>query len=98
MAEVPEQIIMLVSQGLLEFSEKGYRQLFEGQYDENDIQNAIVFGTVVKKERDETKVAKYKYTIIGPSLTGDALYCCGKIRKKVDGKKYFIITFPGANI
>jgi len=64
MAKVPEQIVKLVSKGLIEFSEKGYRQLFKGPYDENDIQNAIIFGTVVKKERDETRVARYKYTII----------------------------------
>jgi len=98
MTEVPEQIITLVSRGLIEFSEKAYRQLFEGRYDENDIQNAIIFGTLVKKEKDETKVAKYKYTIIGPSIKGDALYCCGKIRDKADGRKYFIITFHGAMI
>jgi len=96
MVKVPEQIIRLVSRRLIEFSEKGYRQLFEGSYDENDIQNAITFGTLVKKERDETRAARFKYTIIGPSLKGDPMYCCGKIRKKVDGNKFFIITFHGA--
>ncbi|OGB99697.1 hypothetical protein A2V82_01125 [candidate division KSB1 bacterium RBG_16_48_16] len=98
MAKVPEQIVRLVSRGLIEFSEKGYRQLFEGPFDENDVQNAVIYGTVVKKEKDQTKVAKYKYTIIGPSLKGDPLYCCGKIRKKSDDKKYFIITFHGASL
>lgn len=98
MRNLPEQIQKLVSRGLLDFSEKAFRQLFAGIYDEEDIQNAILLGTVIKKERDETGVAKYKYTIIGPSLRGDQIYCCGKIRKKGNGRIYFIITFHGAKL
>jgi hypothetical protein len=95
MAPVPEKILRLVSRGYIEFSGKGYQQLFAGPYDEDDVKNAILFGTVIKKERDETKVAKYKYTIIGPALDGAPLYCCGKIRQKGSGEEYFIITFHG---
>lgn len=93
MAPVPEKILWLVSRGYIEFSGKGYKQLFAGTYDEDDVKNAILFGQVVKKERDETKVAKYKYTIIGPAQNGVSLYCCGKVRKKISGEEYFIITF-----
>ena len=93
MAPVPEKILRLVSRGYIEFSGKGYQQLFAGPYDEDDVKNAILCGTVIKKERGETKVAKYKYTIIGPALDGAPLYCCGKIRKKASGEEYFIITF-----
>lgn len=62
------------------------------------MQNAIIYGKLIKKERDETGVAKYKYTIIGPALDGDPLYCCGKIRKRRSGEEYFIITFHGAEL
>lgn len=95
MTPVPEKIQWLVTRGYIEFSEKGYRQLFAGPYDEDDVKNAILLGGVIKKERDETRVAKYKYTIIGPALNGAPLYCCGKIRKKDSGEEYFIITFHG---
>lgn len=95
MAPVPDKVRWLVSRGYIEFSGKGYKQLFVGPYDEDDVKNAILFGKVIKKERDETKVAKYKYTIIGPAVDGTPLYCCGKIRKKSSDEEYFIITFHG---
>ncbi len=98
MNPVPKKIRWLVSRGYIEFSQKGYRQLFDGPYNRDDVQNAIMFGKVTKKERDETRVAKYKYTIIGPTLGGDELYCCGKIRKMRSGEEYFIITFHGAEL
>lgn len=98
MNPVPEKILWLVSRGIIEFSGKGYQQLFNGPYSRRDVQNAIALGNVIKKERDETRVAKYKYTIIGPALNGDPLYCCGKIRKRSSGEEYFIITFHGADL
>jgi len=98
MAPIPEKILWLASRDLMEFSGKGYQQIFEGPYNRRDVQNAIAYGKVMKKERDETGVAKYKYTIIGPALSGDPLYCCGKIRKRRSGEEYFIITFHGADL
>jgi len=98
MAPVPEKVQWLVSHGYIEFSEKGYQQLFDGPYNRDDVQNAIMFGKVMKKERDETRAAKYKYTIIGPAVGGDQLYCCGKIRKVRSGEEYFIITFHDAEL
>jgi hypothetical protein len=32
MTQVPEKILWLVSRGYIEFSEKGYQQLFDGPY------------------------------------------------------------------
>jgi len=98
MTPVPEKILSLASRGFIEFSGKGYQQLFDGPYNRSDVQNAIAYGSLVKKERDETGVAKYKYTIIGPALSGDPLYCCGKIRPRRSGEEYFIITFHSADV
>jgi hypothetical protein len=42
MAPVPEKILRLVSRGYIEFSGKGYQQLFAGPYDEDDVKNAPV--------------------------------------------------------
>jgi len=98
MTLVPEKILWLVARGLIEFSGKGYQQLFEGPYNRSDVQNAIAYGKLLKKERDETGAAKYKYTIIGPALSGDPLYCCGKIRQRRSGEEYFIITFHGVDL
>jgi hypothetical protein len=41
----------LVSRGLLDFSKKAFRQLFTGPYDEEDIQNAVLLGSVSKKKK-----------------------------------------------
>jgi len=97
MTPVPEKILWLASRGFIEFSGKGYQPLFEGPFEEDDVKNAILLGKVRKKERDETKIAKYKYTIVGPALNGIPLYCCGKIRQNDFGEEYFIITFHDDN-
>lgn len=97
MTPVPEKILWLVSRGFIEFSGKGYQQLFDGPFEEDDVKHAILFGKVRKKERDETKVAKYKYTIVGPAQNGAPLYCCGKIRQNDFGEEYFINTFHDDN-
>ena len=40
--------------------------------------------------------AKFKYTIIGPDLSGRPVYSCGKMVKDEWEKEYFIITFHEA--
>ncbi|MFQ5628138.1 MAG: hypothetical protein ACE5I1_05200 [bacterium] len=50
MKKAPKQIQRLVSRGLLDFSKKAFRQLFAGPFDENDIQNVILLGSVIKKK------------------------------------------------
>lgn len=75
------------------FSAKASRALREGRFSLDDLIGSILNGAVVKKERDETGKARYKYTIIGPALGGRRLYSCGKVIEYEGGKRFFIITF-----
>jgi hypothetical protein len=93
---VPERIRQLVLAGRLSFSAKAIDQLFCGLFDYEDLIHSILFGQVIKKERDESGIARYKYTIIGPSRSGEPVYSCGKVRKR-EGREYFIITFHSAD-
>ncbi|MBI3950069.1 MAG: hypothetical protein HY314_06405 [Acidobacteria bacterium] len=77
-------------------SEKAQSQLDTGSFSFDDLKHSILYGEVKKKERDERKKAKYKYTIIGPSEAGRAIYSCGKVMT-VDGNVYFVITFHEAD-
>lgn len=92
---VPEKIRKLVAEERLSFSEKAIWQLYHGPFDIEDLKNSILFGTVLKKERDEVGAAKFKYAIMGPAISGALVYSCGKIRKRA-GQEYFIITFHEA--
>ena len=74
---------------------KAETQLENGKYDYDDLTNSILNGKVHKKERDEKKNSKYKYTIVGPALDGSILYSCGKVIQKEE-YFYFIITFHEA--
>lgn len=75
------------------FSNKASLALREGRFSSEDLICSIINEVVVKKERDETGIARYKYTIIGPALDGCMLYCCGKIIEHEGSKYFFIITF-----
>lgn len=92
MREVPNQIIGLVKDHQVLFSAKARRQLDTGIFDTDDLIHSVLYGEVVKKERDEQKASHYKYTIAGPSRSGITIYSCGKIINLL-GKVYFIITF-----
>lgn len=93
--KVPDRIRKLVAEEKLSFSEKAILQLYNGPFDIEDLKNSILFGTVIKKERDEMGIARFKYTIIGPAISGALVYSCGKIRKR-EGREYFLITFHEA--
>lgn len=92
MRKVPDQIIWLVKDHRVLFSAKARHQLDIGIFDTNDLIHSMLYGEVVKKEKDEQKVVHYKYTIVGPSRSGVTIYSCGKIINLL-GKAYFIITF-----
>jgi len=77
-------------------SEKAQWQLDTGWFTFDDLKHSILHGVVKKKERDEQRKAKYKYTIIGPSEGGRAIYSDGKVMT-VDGNVYFVITFHEAD-
>ncbi|MDZ7375050.1 MAG: hypothetical protein ONB13_00370 [candidate division KSB1 bacterium] len=90
--EVPLIIIKLVAKNKFGFSTKAFNQLYTGRYDLEDLKNSILYGRLIKKERDETGLTHYKYIIIGPSKAGELIYSCGKIIRR-DDIEYFIITF-----
>lgn len=93
MKPVPTSIKQLVQQELLAFSGKASEALRGGRFSLDDLIHSFLNGAVVKKERDETRRARYKYTITGSALDGCMVYSCGKIIDYEDGKRYFIITF-----
>lgn len=92
MREVPDQIISLVKDHQVLFSAKARHQLDTGIFDTDDLIHSVLYGEVIKKERDEKKISGYKYTIIGPSRSGTLIYSCGKIISLLE-KTYFVITF-----
>jgi hypothetical protein len=92
MSCIPNQIVNLVKNYQVIFSVKARHQLDVGVLDTDDLIHSVLYGKVVKKERDEQKVSRYKYTIAGPSCSGVSIYSCGKIINLLN-KDYFIITF-----
>ena len=92
MKDVPNQITGLVKNHQILFSAKARHQLDTGVFDTDDLIHSVLYGEVVKKERDEQKTSQYKYTIIGPACSGTPIYSCGKIINLFE-KAYFIITF-----
>lgn len=92
MRNVPDQIIGLAKNHQVLFSAKARHQLDTGIFDTDDLIHSLLYGEVVKKERDERKRARYKYTIVGPSRSGITIYSCGKIINLL-GNVYYIITF-----
>lgn len=96
MRQVPESIKKLIRAESIAFSKKARRVLFSGILTLDDVICSILNGSVVKRERNETKKARFKYTIIGPALSGRPVYSCGKIVKDEREEEYFIITFHEA--
>lgn len=92
MRNVPDQIIGLAKDHQVLFSAKARHQLDTGIFDTDDLMHSLLYGEVVKKEKDEQKTARCKYTITGPSRSGITIYSCGKIINLL-GKAYYIITF-----
>ena len=95
MKPVPKSIHFLVKNFRILLSEKARHQLDTSPFDTDDLIESILLGSLMKKEKDETKRTKYKYTIIGPSRSGTSIYSCGK-EVNLGEKKYFIITFHKA--
>ena len=90
--EIPLTVVKLVSRNRIGFSDKAFDQLYAGRYSLEDLKNSILYGRLIKKERDETGITNYKYIIIGPSKAGELIYSCGKIIRRKE-TEYFIITF-----
>jgi hypothetical protein len=90
--EIPITILKLISKNQFGFSEKAFLQLFDGRFDLLDLKNSLLYGRLIKKERDAVSTSTYKYIIIGPAKNGELIYSCGKIIR-TNGKDYFLITF-----
>lgn len=97
MKPVPESIRRLAAQGNVALSDKAERRLADDGFSFDDLLTSIIEGSVVKKEIDQTGVARYKYVIIGPSLSGRLVYSCGKVVSSNEGQEYFVITAHGAD-
>ena len=67
MRPVPESIKKLIRTEKIAFSRKARSVLFSGILTMDDLICSILNGSVIKRERDETRRAKFKYTIIGPA-------------------------------
>lgn len=89
---VPEIIRRLAQQGLLRLSDKAESCVATTMLDVEDIENAIIEGRLVKRERDETGQVRWKYTIIGPAHSGRPVYCAGKVITTGGGVRYFVLT------
>jgi hypothetical protein len=96
MNPVPRSIIQLIRNEQISFSQKAQGVLYSGQLTLDDLISSILNGSVAKRERDETGRSRFKYTIIGPTLSGKFAYSCGKIVKYGNETEYFIITFHEA--
>jgi hypothetical protein len=77
--KVPERIRRLVTEERLSFSEKAVLQLYHGPFNIEDLKHSILTGSLIKKERDELGIANFKYTIVGPAVSGVFIYCCGNV-------------------
>lgn len=81
--KVPSQIVELVTHGKMVLSEKARRQADSYPWFTTvDLENSIIHGRVIKKEKDERKESKYKYVIVGPAINGSPVYSCGKVVKR----------------
>lgn len=91
--KVPRQIVELVNHHKFVLSEKARRQADSYPwFTTDDLEKSVIHGRVLKKQRDERGETKYKYVIVGPSISGPPVYSCGKIVKR-DSQFYFVLTF-----
>jgi hypothetical protein len=89
---VPERIKELVRDRRIRFSGKVEKLLSGLELDREEICEAVLDGTVTKRERDETGQSRWKYTVIGPSRSGRKVYCAGKVILTNYGMRFFVIT------
>ena len=89
MSRVPETILKLILSYKFDYSKKATAFLRTSRFGDDDLINVVRHGFVQKKQKDEQKKSRYKYTIQGPALDGTPMYLVGK---KVSGR-VFVITF-----
>lgn len=89
---VPPAILRLVAQERVKFSRKAWQEVQGPFFAVADVLHALLNGVVVKRERDETGQARFKYTVHGPSLGGRTVYCAGKVIADEDEALFFVIT------
>jgi hypothetical protein len=82
----------LVRIGNVEYTGEALEWIRIGLCDFEDIDNAILEGRLIKKERDKCSKDGKRYVIIGPDLAGYDLYCCGKVIETESGEMFLVIT------
>lgn len=88
---VPPEIRRMAREGRLRLSDETIEYIETTTIDVDDIENALNTGELIKKEKDEKNEAPWKYTVIGPGVSGKRVYCAGKIRH-VRLDEFFVIT------
>jgi hypothetical protein len=88
------KIQVLVQKQQYELSSHVRDSLAEGDFDIEDIEYSILYGTIVIRQRDEIKVAidGKKYVIAGPTKSGLPFETVGKVIHGYEEQVYFIIT------
>ena len=86
---VPEIILKLILSYKFDYSKKAALFLRTSRFGDDDLINVVRQGFVQKKQKDEKKKSRFKYTMLGPALDGTPMYLVGK---KVSGR-VFVITF-----
>lgn len=73
----------------------------EGYFELEDLEHALLKGSVRKTECDEFKdsLGNKKYIIVGPDRCGYEFYTVGKIQRLADSQIYLVITahYAGTN-
>ena len=86
---VPDRIINLVVNLQFDYSKKAQTYLRTSKFSNDDLVAVVCSGYVRKKERDEKKKERYKYTIAGSACDGTPMYLVGKVAFG----RFFVITF-----
>jgi hypothetical protein len=91
---VPLEILRLVEQERVDFSQKVQWAIARGEVDVEDVRSAIVTGRLYKRARDEVGAAAdgFKYVILGRACSGRPFYVCGKLVRDTEGRWFFVIT------
>jgi hypothetical protein len=84
----------LITVEAIQYTSEALESLELGLCCVEDIDSAILNGCVKKKERDELKQSLdgWKYTFLGPDVSGYEFYCCGKLMRTGKGDVFLVIT------
>lgn len=78
----------------MQYSERVLGRILDGEFDEDDVEQSILSGSITKVQRDELYGAAdgNKYTITGRDSSGLPFMTTGKVIQTFEGTEYFLIT------